>query len=100
MSPAVKRTLAAAAAVTVTAAARLWWACAAAAAIAVAVWVWRLKRHPMRPCWSCKGRSGRNLGSDETQWGECPRCAKTPGGKGEEPRLGAVWLHPELKRKK
>lgn len=99
MRAATKRTLAAAAAVVVLAAVHLWWWCAGAVALAAAAWLVRLRRHPMGPCRSCKGRSGRNLGSDKTQWGTCPRCEKTPGGRGEEPRFGARWVHPELRSK-
>lgn len=100
VTPAAKRTATAAAAAVVLAAAHLWWAVLAVAAVAVGVWVFRLRRHPMGPCRSCKGRAGRNLGSDRTQWGKCPRCLKTPGGLGEEPRLGAQLVHPELRRKR
>jgi hypothetical protein len=95
----VQRTLAAVLGVAVLGALRAWPLLAAWAALTTAYWLWRLHRHPMGPCWACRGRAGRNPGSDRTQWGKCARCQKTPGGPGEEPRLGAVLLHRELRRK-
>lgn len=99
MKPWAQRTLAAAVILTAEALAGLWALFAASLALAVAFWLYRLHRHPMGPCWYCRGRSGRNQGSDETQWGRCARCERSPGGGGEQPRLGAVLLHPELRRK-
>lgn len=101
MKPWAQRTLLAALVLAGEALAGAWLAFAVTVPVVAAVWLWRLWRHPMGPCWACRGRErpGRNPGSDETQWGPCKRCEKTPGGAGEEPRIGAVWLHPELRRK-
>lgn len=93
------RTLLAAALLTLAFLAHAWLAFAGVAAVAAGWWLYRLKMHPMGPCRSPTCQGGRNVGSDETQWGPCGRCKRTPGGMGEEPRIGAAWLHPELRRK-
>jgi hypothetical protein len=99
VKPWAQRALLAAAVLTAEALAGAWAVFAVTLPAVIAVWLWRLRRHPMGPCWSCRGRAGRNPGSDATQWGRCARCLRTPGGAGEEPRLGAVLMHPELRRK-
>lgn len=99
MKPWAQRTLLAALVLTGEALAGAWLLFVPSLAAVAGYWLWRLKWHPMGPCWACRGRSGRNPGSDESQWGRCRRCKKTPGGAGEEPRIGAVLLHPELRRK-
>jgi hypothetical protein len=98
VSGAAKRTLAAALGAVLIGAVHAWWPLAGWVALCAGVWLFRLRRHPMGPCRACKGRGGRNVGSDATQWGGCPRCEKTPGGRGEEPRFGARLVHPELRR--
>lgn len=90
-----RRTGTAVAAVLVFAVLHAWWLAAGAVVVAVAWWVLRLWRHPMGPCWGCRGNPRRNVGSDEAQWGRCALCK----GSGERVRFGARWVHPELRRR-
>jgi hypothetical protein len=72
-----------------------WKLFALMAGVAVVWWLMRLQFHPRGPCWACRGRRGRNWGSDETQWGWCRVC----GGSGERLRLGARMVNPGLRRR-
>jgi hypothetical protein len=64
-------------------------------AVVVAWWLVRLRRHPSGPCLWCKGRRGRNPGSDDEQWGYCEHCGRT----GERLRFGAHWVRRDLRKR-
>jgi hypothetical protein len=74
--------------------AKSWGLFAAMLAVAVIWWLVRLRRHPFGGCYACKGRRGRNRGSDDGQWGRCPVC----GGSGERVRFGARSVRHDLRR--
>src|SRR5690348_17866274 len=97
MGDAGKRRLAAAASLALLLLAHLWlWLLPWAAAVG-GTWVVRLRRHPWRPCRSCRG-TGKNRGSEDRQRGDCPRCTTGRPGtrRGEELRFGARWARPDL----
>lgn len=95
MSPRAKRQASAAAAAGFCALLGLWWALAGVVIVAICWWLYRLWRHPMGPHWACRGRRGKNAGSDQHQWGRCtsPKCKN-----GEVVRWGARWVRPDLRR--
>jgi hypothetical protein len=94
----LKRIGLAASAVTLCALLHWWLALVAVAALAVGVWLLRLWRLPFGRCWGCRGRAGRNAGSDDEQFGLCSRCLDGPAPRGARVRAGARMFHPELRK--
>jgi hypothetical protein len=92
----LKRVALAALALGMPALAGAWQLFTVAAGVVVTWWLARLVAHPFGPCLWCRGRRGRNAGSDEEQWGWCGRCDHT----GQRVRLGARWVHPGLRKEK
>lgn len=58
------------------------WAVWAIAGITMAWWLVSRRLWPFGPCPACRGRAGRNWGSNARRWGVCTRC----GGSGRRNR--------------
>lgn len=75
------------------------WLLAVAAAVIVAWLLAWTRFFPYRPCWACRGRKGRGLGSTAKAYSRCRRCA----GSGERVRpLSRIWPrhNAEAKRRR
>jgi hypothetical protein len=87
------RTWAALAVLAGTALMHAWVAFTIAAVVAAGLWLLRLRFYPKGPCRWCRGRRGRNRGSEPEQWGDCSHC----DSRGERLRFGARWVNANVR---